>query len=129
MKKEYVRPSMVCETFAADEYVAACGNSGTKYLFKCEAGDGRMGDVWLETNGVDGLQTSGRNKDRFLSGYHACGITHEADSTDPFLDGYYVRRTLFGDEITPVIVWRGPKGDNTHCTTNLNMDSWEEVKS
>lgn len=125
MKKEYVRPSMVCETFAADEYVAACGESGTKYLFKCDAGGGRVGYVWLETNGEKGLQMRGENMDRLLSRYQACGITHEADSRDSFLDGYYVR----DDKITPVIVWRGPEGDNTHCTTNLNMRDWEEVKS
>lgn len=129
MKKEYVRPSMVCETFAADEYVAACGESGTKYLFKCDAGDGRVGYVWLETNGEKGLQMRGENKDRYLSKYKACEITHEADSRDSFLDGYYVRETSGSDEITPVIVWRGPEGDNTHCTTNLDMRNWEEVKS
>lgn len=28
-----------------------------------------------------------------------------------------------------VIVWRGPKGDNTHCTTNLNMKEWATAKS
>ena len=28
-----------------------------------------------------------------------------------------------------VIVWKGPKGDNTHCTTNLNMKEWATAKS
>ena len=42
MKKEYVRPSMVCETFAADEYVAACGDSGKVYKFVCDAPAGRI---------------------------------------------------------------------------------------
>ena len=28
-----------------------------------------------------------------------------------------------------VIVWRGQYGNNVHCTTNLNMDTWETSKS
>ena len=61
----------------------------------------------------------------FTCGYHACGITHEAKTTDQFLDGYYVRRS----KVQEVKVWRGTKGDNTHCTTNLNMKEWVTAKS
>lgn len=28
-----------------------------------------------------------------------------------------------------VIVWRGEKGDNIHCTKNLDMKTWETAKS
>ena len=62
-----------------------------------------------------------------LGGYHACGTTHEANSTDKFLDGYYIMKG--SDRPQNVIVWRGPKGDNTHCTTNLNMKEWATAKS
>ena len=138
--RKYIKPTMEGEVFAANEYIAAaCGESGVVYKFTCDAGNGKSGSVYLETNGTPGLQT-GRGGDRYLSGYHACGTTHEAESTDGFLDGYYVTEewvpgTGWGDwghvetVTTPVIVWRGPRGDNTHCTTNLNMDSWETVKS
>lgn len=130
MKREYVRPMMICETFAADEYVAACGDSGVTYKFKCDAGGGVSGGVYLETNGEKGLQTSGRNRDQYLSGYHACGVEHIAESTDPFLDGYYVVEDWWGNKtVTPVIVWRGPNNDNTHCTANLDKNSWETAKS
>ena len=131
MKKTYVTPMMVGERFLPNEYVAACGDSGTVYKFTCDAGGGVSGDVYLETNGQPGLQTSGRNRDSYLSGYHACGTTHEAESTDEFLDGYYVTTNGWGTitSTTPVIVWRGPRGDNTHCTANLDMDSWETAKS
>lgn len=132
MKRVYERPVMVCETFAADEYVAACGDSGTVYKFKCDAGGGKSGNVYLETNGVEGLQKDGWNRDSYLSGYHACGTTHEAESTDAFLDGYYVATDWWGNETgTPVsvIVWRGPKNDNTHCTANLDKNTWETAKS
>ena len=127
MKRAYVRPAMVGERFVANEYVAACGDSGTVYKFKCDAGGGKSGSVYLETNGKPGFQGGflGIGGDRYLSGYHACGITHDADTSDDFLDGYYVRNR----NVTQVKVWRGEKGDNTHCTENINMNTWETAKS
>ena len=125
MKKRYERPSAYIEEFTPNEYVAACGDKNKVYKFTCDAGGGKSGDVWLETNGKPGLQTWDENPDAYLSGYHACGITHEAKSTDKFLDGYYVRYS----KVQKVKVWRGPKGDNTHCTINLNMNEWATAKS
>ena len=141
MKKEYVRPMMAGERFAPNEYVAACGDSGTTYLFKCDAGGEVSGNVYLETNEVSGLQTERQwiqtgdwpwqgywqKADQSLGGYHACGETHEADSKDSFLEGYYV--PYGSSEVTSVIVWRGTHNDNVHCTTNLNMNTWETTKS
>lgn len=128
-EKVWVRPLTMVQQFEANEYVAACGDLNKVYKFKCDAGGGRSGSVYLETNGKPGLQT-GWGGDRYLSGYHACGTTHEAKTTDDFLDGYYVTSSWFGGtKTTPVIVWRGPNNDNTHCTENLNMDSWETAKS
>ena len=125
MKKEWIRPLTMVQNFVPNEYVAACGESGVVYKFKCDAGGGKSGYVYLETNGVKGLQDEGWNQDQYLSGYHACGKEHEAESTDDFLNGYYVRKGT----VTPVIVWRGEANDNTHCTTNLNMNTWETAKS
>lgn len=96
MKRRYERPSAYIEEFTPNEYVAACGDSGTVYMFRCDAGGGYSGTVWLETNGEPGLQKKGRWEgwgeyhpgDEKLGGYHACGTTHEANSTDKFLDGY-----------------------------------------
>ena len=138
-KKMYVKPTMESEAFVPNTYVAACGDSGTTYLFTCDAGGGKSGSVYLETNGTPGLQT-GRGGDQYLSGYHACGTKHEADSDDAFLDGYYVTEEWVPGSgfwnpghmetvVTDVIVWRGPYNNNTHCTTNLDMDSWETAKS
>lgn len=131
MKKTWMEPQIEVQQFMANEYIAACGDSGTVYKFTCNAGGGVSGSVYLETNGSAGLQTSGRNADQYLSGYHACGTEHEADSDDAFLDGYYVvDGGWFGeDTITPVVVWRGPRGDNTHCTTELDKSKWETAKS
>ena len=135
--KVWRRPLTEVQKFEANEYVAACGDSGTTYLFKCDAGGGESGNVYVESNGVEGLQTRGewvggwgghwQEADRSLRGYHACGTTHEADSDDDFLNGYYV--PYWSDKVTDVIIWRGPYNNNVHCTTNLNKDNWETAKS
>lgn len=124
-KRKYVKPVLSGEEFVPQNYIAACGDSGIVYKFKCDAGGGVSGYVYLETNGQAGLQRDGRNSDDFLSGYHACGSSHEAESTDNFLEGYYV----VGETITPVIIWRGRWGNNTHCTEELDMNKWETAKS
>lgn len=131
MRKEWVRPLTIVDQFVPNEYVAACGDTNKVYKFTCDAGGGISGKVYLETNGKEGLQRIDWNPDTYLSGYHACGATHEAATTDEFLNGYYVVEGGWFEEdtVTPVIVWRGPKGDNTHCTTNLDMNSWQTAKS
>ena len=135
--KKWSRLMTFVQKFEANEYVAACGDSGTTYLFTCDAGGGVGGRVYVESNGVEGLQTSGewvggwgghwQPGDTSLGGYEACGTTHEADSDDEFLNGYYV--PYFSDEVTSVIIWRGPYNNNVHCTTNLDKNSWETAKS
>lgn len=52
MKRAYVRPTMVGERFVANEYVAACGDKEKVYKFKCDAGGGKSGEVYLETNNI-----------------------------------------------------------------------------
>lgn len=128
MKKVYESPKAYAEMFTPNEYVAACGDSGKVYKFTCNAGGGVSGSVYLETNKQPGFQ---RGSDEYLSSYHACGTTHEANSTDGFLDGYYVVKNYWTQEetVTPVIVWRGRWGKNTHCTTELDMSKWETAKS
>ncbi len=126
---EYVKPMMNSEVFMANEYISACGDSGTTYKFTCDAGSGVPGSVYLETNGEDGLQIRRDGGDTYLSDYRACGTTHEADSDDAFLEGYYVTGNWWSQQVTKVIVWRGPNNDNTHCTTNLDQESWETGKS
>lgn len=131
MKRAYVRPTMVGERFVANEYVAACGDTEYgKYKFTCDAGGGVSGDVYRESNGKSGFQKGydllGDGGDEWLGGYHACGTTHEANTTDDFQNGYYIPD---GGDAVDVIIWRGKRGDNIHCTTNLNRDSWETTKS
>lgn len=128
MKRAYVRPTMVGERFVANEYVAACGDENKVYKFKCTAGNGQSGRVYLETNGKPGLQEGvfGIGGDQMLGWYHACGIEHEASTTDAFLQGYYVPDRGATQD---VIVWRGENGKNIHCTTDLDINTWETAKS
>ena len=114
-RKVWKQPLTVVQKFMPNEYVAACGDSGVVYKFRCDAGDGVYGSDWFGE-----------------SGYHACQATHEADSSDEFVNGYYCAK---GNTKNPVqvVVWKEPRGgwwpDNIHCTTNLDQDSWETAKS
>lgn len=136
MKKTWEEPKILVQKFVANEYVAACGDSGTVYNFVCDAGGGVEGSVYQETNGRPGLQAYGRNRDEIIAvyipfiggGYHACSATHQAEENSGFFNGYYCAE---GDTENPVsvIIWKGENGDNVHCTTDLDMDNWTTAKS
>ena len=137
--KSYKKPVLNVERFTPNEFVAACGDSGVVYKFKCDAGDGVYGSVYQETNGRPGLQTSGWNADDMIAkydrgwfgkeyGFHACGTTHEAESDSGFYDGYYCAEGNTRNPVS-VIIWKGEHNDNVHCTTNLDKNSWETAKS
>lgn len=128
--RNWERPMAVVDAFVANEFVSACGDENKEYLFTCDAGGGDYGNVYLETNGKPGLQkypSLGYWADKKLGGYHACGATHTAKTTDDFKQGYYIKDRT--EDIVDVIVWRGPWVDDTHCTTNLNKNTWTTVKS
>ena len=135
-RRVWVSPKSLVQKFVPNEYVAGCGDSGTTYLFACTAGGGQHGSVYQETNGREGLQTTGGwgyRADRELTSwpwnyYYACNEKHEADSTDDFVNGYYLPNDS-SRNAQQVIIWRGPHGDDIHCTTNLNKNEWETAKS
>ena len=130
MKRAYVRPTMVGERFVANEYVAACGDSGTVYKFNCNARGGWLYYYPNSDGMVDGVHNENDTVGFLGVFYHPCGAEHEASTTDTFYDGF-VDRDLNGKQSKGegVIVWRGPKNNNGHATTKLNMDAWETVKS
>lgn len=129
MKRVWCRPQTVVQKFEANEYVAACGDSGTVYKFVCNAGRyGTLLGYDVYTNGKDG--EPGTKDDRYLGGYTPCNATHNASTTDEFIEGYMRKDWgLFEGERIDVIIWRGENGNNIHCTTNLDIDSWETAKS
>lgn len=129
MRKEWMEPVIEVQEFVANEYVAACGDSGTVYKFTCDAPRGRL-YYYPESDGqIDGNYT-GSGSQKFIGNYHPCGRTHEASVTDDFYDGFVdYNRNGKPDTNEEVIVWRGPKNNNGHATTNLNMSSWTTAKS
>ena len=132
MRKNWEEPVILAEKFTPNDYVASCSDGHTQkmYKFVCDAPAGETDAVYLETNGEPGLQDDLNymwNPDQNLGGYGPCGETHIAPATDAFLDGY-IYNFLTG-KTTKVIVWRGEEGNNTHCTTALDITEWETEKS
>ncbi len=132
-KREWVRPLTLAQRFEANEYVAACGDSGTVYNFECNATAGTLYYYPTSDGTIDGTY-SGSGNASLLGNYSPCGATHEASGTNVFFDGFVDRnnnrRCDSGEE---VIVWieynnRG-QVSNAHATTNLDMTSWSTAKS
>ena len=130
--KKWSRPVTMVQKFEANEYVAACGDSGVVYNFECNAGS-----RWESYNVYfdDGrpLASSNGDEERYaqFTGYHPCGATHEAESNSGFYDGYmYLQNWRGNNSGNPidVIIWTD-NGTDVHCTTNLDMDKWETAKS
>ena len=157
-KMMWSKPEMNEFAFAANEYVASCGDNGQNILFTCDAGGGAYGYVWTETTGDDwdnlkngqGLDT----KRSYLGGpvdgsfpgyseyddlisitYHACDIKHETSRYSDFKKGYYLARDKWNNgnfqlsDVLNVLIWRGADNDDVHCTTKLDINSWEVAKS
>ena len=121
--REYVKPTMEGELFAANEYIAACGDMEYgKYLFNCDAPGGTL------------YYYDKRGKSHYLGGYHPCNEKHAADFSDEFPDGFVdYNNNHKEDKGEAVIVWleKGFLGMITdwHATTNLDRESWEELAS
>lgn len=148
-KMIWIKPEMNEFAFAANEYVAACGDQNRKYLFNCDALAGALyvfgnwvsGIVFDRWNGfkvstTDVPDFSDYDSREIGSNYHPCSKKHEADTTSDFYwgfvdynkDGKYTASDN-KDEDETVIVWRGDYGLNGHATKNLNMNTWETAKS
>ena len=63
-----------------------------------------------------------------FSGYHPCNKTHEAESDSGFISGFIDDQSTRDDEATPVVIWT-ENGTNVHCTTRLDINTWETAKS
>lgn len=142
-KRVWAKPEMQEFAFAANQYVAACGDSGSDYLFKCDAFGGFLHYFKNLLVSKDAQQPDWNNIDYSTAGdtsigiYTPCSQEHEASTTSDFYWGYIDYN--FNGEHDPngglisgketVIVWRGPNGDNGHATKNLNINSWETAKS
>lgn len=131
-KQKWVRPQAIVQEFVANEYVAACGDSGTIYKFDCNAGNSDTHYAVKDSSGkiatISGMYMNGGSG---YGGYyyHPCGKKHEAPSDSGFLTGYHLDDpSTKGDENISVIIWTENNTD-VHCTTNLDMSKWETAKS
>lgn len=131
--RNWERPMVVVDTFAANEFVSTCGEQNRVYKFKCDAGSKNfLGeyytyDVFVDSNKNGKLDYRGDDE---LGNYSACGKTHDAKTTNDFLNGFCVRNRIIGErEVIPVVIWRGEDGRNIHCTTKLNMNEWTTERS
>ena len=138
MKKTWMEPQIEVQQFMANEYVAACGDSGVVYKFVCDGG--YKSNSWSQPDFnvylADGTPyaTSGRDSggcQTDYSGYTPCGDTHEAESDSVFLDGYMYKQGSWGADTGDKImvkIWTDNYTD-VHCTTKLNMNEWSTAKS
>ena len=126
MKKRYERPSADIEEFKPNEYVAACGYHGKVYKFECNAGQrNKQYNVYYYDNGRKKYLT---RSGLFGNYYHPCGETHEAEEDTGFISGYIDDQSTRQDEKIPVVIWTN-NGTDVHCTTKLDMSTWETAKS
>lgn len=129
MKRTYVRPTMVGERFVANEYVAACGESGKVYKFECNAPGGKL-YYYPNSDGKINGEYTGHGRAIKLGNYNPCGARHIANATDGFYDGFVdYNKNGRQDKGEGVIVWRGSYGLNGHATTYLDMSKWQTAKS
>lgn len=139
----WTKPEMNEFAFAANEYVAACGDEGSKYLFKCNAVGGILHYFENLLVSKDAAQPKwdevdySQAGDTTIGSYFPCGRKHEASTSSDFYWGYidynlndkHDPNGTYGLEKETVIVWRGPNGNNGHATKNLNINDWEVAKS
>ena len=127
--RNWERPMVVVDTFAANEFVSTCGELNRVYKFKCDAGGGTLGTVYKDSNHNGKWDLIGYEAltGHILPTYHACGKTHSAPTDDEFIEGFYLPNSD-PFKATKVIIWTDG-GTNIHCTTNLNMNEWTTAKS
>lgn len=131
-RKVWRRPLTKVQKFEANEYVAACGDSGVVYNFECNAGErGNSYNVYFDDGTPYASSNSNEEWYAQFTGYHPCGATHEAESDSGFYDGYMYLQNWRGNNSgnrIDVVIWTD-SGTDVHCTTNLEMDKWETAKS
>lgn len=115
-KKKYCKPEIHVEVFTPNEYVSTC------YKVYCDCPYGY--ELWKETNGQDGLQRTGKNKDTKVyssnRSFHGCYKWHGGVEVDPQKNGYVVTNE-WGPNVSyqEVFVWEESLGSSSdwHAST------------
>ena len=111
--KSYVKPMMEIQMFAANEVIAACGDTNNVYKFRCNAPAGTL----------YGPDRNGKMQER--GSFHPCPASHTTTTDDVFENGFIdYNRNGKEDSGEQVIIWR-----YEHATKDLNKNSWETAKS
>lgn len=128
--RNWERPMVVVDTFAANEFVSTCGENHKVYNFVCNAGEkGHHYNVYYYDRYNNKHYIASNRHYAQFSGYHPCDATHEASTKDEFINGYIDdQSTWWEDEKVPVVIWT-ERGTSVHCTTNLNTNEWTTDKS
>lgn len=128
MKKTWNEPKILVQQFVPNEYVAACGDSGTVYNFECNAGN-ENGEYTVKDSRGNYFRVAGHTVNGHDWYYHPCSKTHTAESDSGFVTGYHIDNlNTREDENIPVVIWTNNNTD-IHCTTKLDMSTWETAKS
>ena len=118
MRKNYVKPALTVEAFNTSNYIAAC------YVIYCVLpNNNEQGNVYYESNGVEGLQT-GRNGDRTIGSYvTGCGAEHKGVQLDePPTNNSYWKSTKTG-EVQEVFSWSDNHGWHSAPTSTTNWET------
>ena len=130
-KMNWTRPVTEVQQFAANEYVAACGDTEYgAYVFECDAdlkGSMAYFKDLFSWNGVTIWK---------IGSYSPCGKTHVVPKDNVFANGFIdANGNGAMDNGEEVIIWLEPGifgtpfFGNGHATKNLDRESWEVVKS
>ena len=138
-KRSYVKPVLSGEEFVPQNYIAACGDSGTVYNFKCNSGGGPLyyypngkGEAIYE-NGVQ----KGWKGSEWVGDLSNCTKTHQASSDNVFPWGFVDTNENGyedqGESVRLYIEWGSffgsPYIKNAHATRDLDPTTWETAKS
>ncbi len=129
--KQWTNPQITVEEYVANDYVAACGQSGKTYVFNCSIPAGTT--VYRESNGIEGLQRGLGSQDDEISTYqiifnHNDKITVESSAVSSLQKGYTVQTLGSNETIKDVLIWTDGRG-NKHVISNTNQSTWETGKS
>lgn len=139
--RNWERPMVVVDTFAANEFVSSCGENHKVYNFECNAGKKNKHYDVFTADGHNLTPDEGFWIFKTPGYYHPCHTTHQAEEDSGFIEGYIVdnggndrlnyrdwRGTTHEYPKTDVIIWTN-NNTNVHCTTNLKMNEWTTSKS
>lgn len=138
--RNWERPMVTVDTFAANEFVSSCGENHKVYNFECNAGEKNKHYDVFTADGHNLTRDHGFFLFKTRGYYYPCKKTHEAAEDSGFIKGYIVDnhgndRLKYIDlggtheySKTDVIIWTNNNTD-VHCTTNLKMNEWTTAKS